>query len=65
MFAFKTETQQRLVEQGVKDPVLSLQWLRLLLWHGFDPWPRNFYMPQVWPEKKKKIIEQRQLKFWG
>ena len=24
--------------QWVKDPVLSLQWLRSLPWHGFDPW---------------------------
>ena len=23
------------VTQQLKDPVLSLQWLRLLLWHGF------------------------------
>ena len=39
--------------QRVKDPVLSLQWLGLLLWQGFSPWPRNFYMPWVWPEKEK------------
>ena len=32
------------VAQWVKDPALSLQRLRLLLWYGFDPWPRNFYM---------------------
>ena len=25
--------------QGVKDPALSLQWLRSLLWHALDPWP--------------------------
>ena len=31
-----------LVTQWVKDLVLSLQWLRLLLWCGFDPWPWNF-----------------------
>lgn len=23
------------------------------LWHWFSPWPRNFCMPQVGPEKKK------------
>ena len=23
----------------------------LLLWHEFDPWPRNFFIPQVWPTK--------------
>ena len=42
-----------LVAQQVKDSVLSLQWLRLLLWHGFDPWPGNFHVPWVWPKKKK------------
>ena len=31
--------------QRIKDPALSL------LWHRFDPWPRNFLMPQVWPKK--------------
>ena len=40
--------------QRVKDPVLSLQWLRLLLWLGFDPRPRNFHVPQAWPEKPKQ-----------
>ena len=29
----------------MKDLVLSLLWLRLLLWHRFDPWPENFCMP--------------------
>ena len=33
-----------LESQWVKDPALSLQWLGLLLWCGFDPWPRNFHM---------------------
>uniref|UniRef100_A0A8D1TMQ5 ADF-H domain-containing protein n=1 Tax=Sus scrofa TaxID=9823 RepID=A0A8D1TMQ5_PIG len=32
--------------QQVRDPaLLSLHWLWSLLWHGFDPWPRNFRMP--------------------
>lgn len=26
-----------LVAQQVKDPALSLLWLRSLLWHGLDP----------------------------
>ena len=43
-----------LVLQQVKDPVLSPQWLRSQLWHGFDPWPGNVHMPQV--GTKKKII---------
>ena len=30
---------------------LSLQWLRSILWHGFDSWPRNFCMLQVRPKK--------------
>ena len=25
-----------------------------LLWLGFDAWPGNFCMLQVWPKKKKK-----------
>ena len=41
-----------LVAQGIKDLVLSLRWLGLLLWHGFDPWPGNICMWWVWPEKK-------------
>ena len=40
--------------QQVKDTALSLQWLRLLLGHGFDPWLGNFCMPQVQPKNKKK-----------
>ena len=40
--------------QHVKDLVLSLQWLWSLLWHRFDPWPRNFHMPGVRTKKKKK-----------
>ena len=39
--------------QWVKDPALSQQ-LRSLLWLGFDPWPKNFYMLQAQPKKKKK-----------
>ena len=39
--------------QQVKYQVVSLQWLGLLLWHEFDPWPGNFHMPQMWPEKIK------------
>ena len=37
-----------------KDPTLSLQWLRSLLWHRFDSWLRNFHMLQAWQKKKKK-----------
>ena len=35
----------------VKDSVLSLLWLRSLLWLGFFPWPGNVCMPWVWPKK--------------
>ena len=41
--------------QWVKDPALSLQWLGPLLWRMFNPWPRNFHMPQAQPGKKKKV----------
>ena len=40
--------------QEVKVPVLSLQWLGLLLWCRFDPWSRNLHMLWVQPKKKKK-----------
>ena len=44
---FKISSKSSLVAQWVKDLALSLQQLESLLWHRFDPWPRNFYMPQV------------------
>lgn len=39
--------------QQVKDQALSLQWLRLLLWRGFDPWTRNFHMLWARPNTKQ------------
>ena len=36
--------------QEVKEPALSLLWLRSLLWCGFDPWPRDVPIPQVRPK---------------
>ena len=40
--------------QWSKDPASSRQQLRLLLWHGYDPWPRNFHMLRVRPKKINK-----------
>ena len=40
--------------QQVRDLALSRLWLGSLLWHKFDPWPRNFHMPRLQPKKKKK-----------
>ena len=37
--------------QWVKD-LVSLQQLGLLWWYGFDPWPGNLYLLQIWPPKK-------------
>ena len=34
---------------GLRNPVLSQLQHGLQLQLGFNPWPRNFYMPQVWP----------------
>lgn len=39
--------------QGVEDPGWLPLCFGLLLWHGFNPCPGNFYMPQVWPKKEK------------
>ena len=38
----------------VKGLALSLLLLWLLLWCGFDPWPRNFCMQQAWPNGQMK-----------
>ena len=51
---FKSECRSSPVAQQVKDPVLSLQRLRLLLWCGFDLWPGNFHMLLVYPKTKSK-----------
>ena len=40
----------------VKDPLLSLLWLRSLQWHRFDPWPWNFLMLWIQPKKNSKNI---------
>ena len=44
--------------QGMKDPALSLQQLRSLLRHRFDPWPGNFHMSRVWPKKRDSSIDE-------
>ena len=44
--------------QWVKYPAMLLKQLGSLLWHEFDPWPRNFHMLQVWP--KKQIIKKKE-----
>ena len=56
----ETENMNRssLLVQLVKNPSLSLQQLRSLLWRRFDPWSRNFHMPQAWEKKKKKKIQK-------
>jgi len=43
-----------LVVKWVKDLTLSLQQLGSLLWHEFNPWPGNFYMPWAQPKEKRK-----------
>ena len=50
--------------QQVGDPVFSLLWLRMLLWHGFAPWPGNFHMMQVWPKNFLKINIVRIYQHW-
>ena len=44
--------------QQVKDLMLSL------LWHRFDPCPRNFHMLWVQPKKKKKKNENLEFPLW-
>ena len=47
------------VAQWVKDLALTLQWLRSLLWLGFDPCPGKFHMPLAQPKKKNKKKNQK------
>ena len=44
------DMEEFLVAQWIRDLALSLQWLRSLPWHGFDPWPGNFHI--TWVQKK-------------
>ena len=53
----KKRPQDFLVAQWIKDPMLSLQCLGLLLWHGFSLWPGNFHM--LWAQPKKKQQKQK------
>ena len=40
--------------QWVKDPVLSLLWLRSLLWRRFGPWSRNLHALGIAKKKERK-----------
>ena len=42
--------------QWVKDPALLLQWSGLLLWHRFNPWPRETSTCHRHGTKKKKRL---------
>ena len=53
IFRQEEEYRSSYAAQQLQDPMLSLQQLGLLVWLGFDPWPRNFRMPQARPKKKK------------
>lgn len=33
---------------------MPLQWPGSLLWHMFNPWPRNFQVPWVWSKNKNR-----------
>ena len=44
--------------QRIKDVALSRQQLGLLLWHGFDPWPRELLHVTGMAGKKKKMTRK-------
>ena len=41
--------------QWVKDPELLQPWHKSHLWLRFNPLPRNFCMPRIWPNTHKRI----------
>ena len=47
------KVQSSHVTQRVKDPPLSLQWLKSLMWHRLNPWLGNFCIPWIWPKTKQ------------
>ena len=46
--------------QWVKYPAFPLQWLGMLLWGGFDPWPGNFHMLRLWQKKNERRKEGKE-----
>ena len=55
LFAVNNTTAwSSLVAQPVKDPVLSLLWLKSLMWHRFNPWPQKLLHVGGTAKKKKK-----------
>ena len=53
-----------LVAQWVKD-LMSLLWLRTLLWHRFQPW--SLELPHTWGsarKKKKKVVLKSRAGIW-
>jgi len=52
----KEGTISSLEVQWLKDLVSSLQQLRWLLWHGFNPWPWNFLMHGCGQKIKNKAV---------
>ena len=45
-----------------QDPVLPQLWYSLQLWSRFDPWPKNFLMPQKKGKNKKQKNKKNQKK---
>ena len=43
--SWKFSVVRRVKDHGTTVTALSMQQPRPLLWHGFNPWPRNFHMP--------------------
>ena len=50
----EAKVQSPALGSGLKDLVLPQLQHRSQLWLGFNPWSRNFHVPQVQPLKKKK-----------
>ena len=42
------------MDHQLNDPVLSILWLWLLLWHTFDLWSMKVHMLQVQPKIQKE-----------
>ena len=47
--------------QGAKDLALLQLWCKSQLWLGFDPWPVNFHGTQMWPKKRERERDKKQM----
>ena len=57
--AVEVQVQSLDQHSGLKDPALLQLQCKSQMWFGFNSWPRNFHMLQVWPLKNNKVKQNK------